>query len=367
MKIVIIFVLSLISNGLLASENPNKLTRILDIKNNVFDATASSNSLLVSFSFEGIMPMTQKYIVLRQENDFPAEAPMDFVDYSLGSPVGNSSVAYIGFDNNFIDGNLNPCANYFYTVFNIIPTTTGPQYSIITNGNGTTREAIPVPPAFNNLENTVSLSWTDSLKSYYKATDYLLVKYPKGTSNSFVPNTDELYKKGEKADNGVIAYVGKNAFFNSVEATAEQTETYKLFAFRNNEEGCVAYSNVYIEKNKGDVNNQSEAMLNLGNSNDESKINLNFPNAFSPNDDGVYDIFPQAIPAQIQSFNLSIYDQTGNMVFSTTNASELWDGRTNNIKFSNVLMPAGVYVYIFKGLSTYGTPIKQEGTVLLKL
>ena len=83
------------------------------------------------------------------------------------------------------------------------------------------------------------------------------------------------------------------------------------------------------------------------------------PNAFTPNGDGINDVFriPRGMKIQLEEF--SIYDQWGNKVFTTTNRNSGWDGRFNG-KDSY----AGGYVYIIKGIAD--NKRKQlKGTVTL--
>jgi gliding motility-associated-like protein len=83
------------------------------------------------------------------------------------------------------------------------------------------------------------------------------------------------------------------------------------------------------------------------------------PNAFSPNGDGVNDIFriPERVFLQLDEF--SIFDRWGNRVFSTHNISEGWNGT-----FSGNPVNAGTFVYYIKGSNEKGS-VLLTGTVLL--
>jgi gliding motility-associated-like protein len=86
---------------------------------------------------------------------------------------------------------------------------------------------------------------------------------------------------------------------------------------------------------------------------------LAMPNAFSPNDDGVNDIFriPPGITLQLKEF--SIFDRWGNRVFSTTNIGTGWDGTVAGRRAG-----AGVYVYVITGKDLKGS-VTAKGTVIL--
>lgn len=92
--------------------------------------------------------------------------------------------------------------------------------------------------------------------------------------------------------------------------------------------------------------------------------NCNFPiyvpSAFTPNNDGLNDIF--RIPRQNKNRfrHLTIYNRWGQLIFSTTDPNNGWNGSHGEIP-----QPTGIYIYIvrMKGLS--GKPIDQKGTVTL--
>lgn len=64
------------------------------------------------------------------------------------------------------------------------------------------------------------------------------------------------------------------------------------------------------------------------------------PNGFTPNGDGVNDIFRVFANCMIQDFELIVFDRWGNRVFLTTDASVGWDGTFAGQEAKN-----GVYVY----------------------
>lgn len=67
-----------------------------------------------------------------------------------------------------------------------------------------------------------------------------------------------------------------------------------------------------------------------------------FPNAFTPNNDGVNDWYKPGITGNIEEYELKIYNRWGQLVFETTKPAEFWDG-----KYKNVIIP-GLYAYVCK-------------------
>lgn len=64
------------------------------------------------------------------------------------------------------------------------------------------------------------------------------------------------------------------------------------------------------------------------------------PNSFTPNKDGLNDIFLPTVKC-VAKYSITIYDRRGGMVFQTDNPEIGWDGTFNGIP-----CPAGVYDYI---------------------
>lgn len=71
----------------------------------------------------------------------------------------------------------------------------------------------------------------------------------------------------------------------------------------------------------------------------EDNFALFIPNGFTPNEDGLNDIFlPRA--QDVTNYRLEIFSRNGELIFYTTNPEEGWDG-----KFKNEIVPEGVYLY----------------------
>ena len=83
------------------------------------------------------------------------------------------------------------------------------------------------------------------------------------------------------------------------------------------------------------------------------------PNAFTPNGDGINDLFriPPNVNLAINDF--LIFDRLGNKVFSTRNRREAWDGNYNGKKSAE-----GIYIYVIDG-SIGRKEIRIKGFVTL--
>lgn len=89
------------------------------------------------------------------------------------------------------------------------------------------------------------------------------------------------------------------------------------------------------------------------------KCDINAPQAFSPNGDGQNDYF-NLIPDNVQSFELSLFNRWGQLIFQTNNLSQSWDGT-----FQGLAQPMDNYTYYAKGTKIDGTEFAIQGAVLL--
>lgn len=92
-------------------------------------------------------------------------------------------------------------------------------------------------------------------------------------------------------------------------------------------------------------------------------VDLQFPNAFTPDGDDKNDLFFGKGDTQlISNYELLIFDRWGKVVFQTQEPDIGWNGKLNN---TGQLLPLGVYSY----LSTYDVPrfgtIEKRGVATL--
>ncbi len=84
------------------------------------------------------------------------------------------------------------------------------------------------------------------------------------------------------------------------------------------------------------------------------------PNAFTPNNDGINDVFrPVDIGiSTLEYFN--VYNRNGRLVFQTREPRQGWDGNTNGRP-----APVDTYVWEAKGIDYNGKTVFKKGTVVL--
>ena len=83
------------------------------------------------------------------------------------------------------------------------------------------------------------------------------------------------------------------------------------------------------------------------------------PNAFTPNGDGRNDKW-NVEGENIASIKFFIYDQWGELLFTSTSLQNGWDGTYKGTK-----EPVGVYVYNVDAVMNDGQNIRKKGTITL--
>ncbi len=122
------------------------------------------------------------------------------------------------------------------------------------------------------------------------------------------------------------------------------------------EEGSASYRIV-------GVSNDAEETKNLSNTATLIKsTTVYFPNAFSPDHDGVNDFFG-VVGMNAEKYTLKVYNKWGELLFATNNTNEKWDGTHKGKAVSE-----GVYVYTMSAKEKFsGKQISRSGTVTLLL
>jgi gliding motility-associated-like protein len=96
---------------------------------------------------------------------------------------------------------------------------------------------------------------------------------------------------------------------------------------------------------------------------DCSKCRLFIPSAFTPNGDGLNDIFrvkPECAGGGLFSFELRVYDRSGQLVFTTKDINKGWDGMYKNHKLGS-----NTFVYFVNYSFEQNKTVEQKGVVTL--
>ena len=89
----------------------------------------------------------------------------------------------------------------------------------------------------------------------------------------------------------------------------------------------------------------------------EGESHLEVPNIFSPNGDGVNDVF-KVNSDMIAEFNMQIYNRWGQLLYEIHQAHHYWDGKTN----AGVNASEGVYFYVLSAKGLDGVEYDKQGS-----
>lgn len=84
---------------------------------------------------------------------------------------------------------------------------------------------------------------------------------------------------------------------------------------------------------------------------------LKIPNAFTPNGDGINDVWKVAYRSLLK-FECSIFDRYGNLLYHFTDPSKGWDG-----KYKGKVVKPGVYFYVIEATGSDGKKYKKGGDI----
>lgn len=93
----------------------------------------------------------------------------------------------------------------------------------------------------------------------------------------------------------------------------------------------------------------------------KSETSIYIPNSFTPNDDGINDMF-YAYGVNWSKMDMTIFDRWGRELFTSDDPNKGWNGRINN---SGDLLMQGVYVYKVNIIDFYGKEHNLIGTINL--
>jgi gliding motility-associated-like protein len=201
---------------------------------------------------------------------------------------------------------------------------------------------------WSNNQNTTTISINDNLNYSVVVTDELGCQGEAEISVDFIPLP--LIDAGENILSNCVAGA-------LLEATGEGAITWEendvlqdgsTISVLVNPKETMTFT--AIAENNGCVNTDDVTVI-------VDCTSLYIPNSFSPNSDGINDVF-LVEGTGIYDFELKIFDRWGELIFFTTDPGDAWTGG-----FKDYYVPDGVYTYQVKALDFKGNPIVGNGLV----
>ena len=87
---------------------------------------------------------------------------------------------------------------------------------------------------------------------------------------------------------------------------------------------------------------------------------LLMPNAFTPNHDGLNDVFKPVYDISVRRYRMNIYSRWGQVIFTSSDMTKGWDGLVNRLE-----QPSGAYVWQIEYTTKSGQTRSETGTVML--
>jgi gliding motility-associated-like protein len=128
-----------------------------------------------------------------------------------------------------------------------------------------------------------------------------------------------------------------------------ETKEWQSDNVLSNLEGGTYYYQVK-DKNNCQVNGSAAVIKNI------RECAVFVPTAFSPNGDGLNDLFRVKLHDEVHDFHLDVYSRWGQRVFSTTNPEGAWDGAQQ---------PVGNYIWVLLYTDSKQQARKQTGSLML--
>ncbi len=118
--------------------------------------------------------------------------------------------------------------------------------------------------------------------------------------------------------------------------------------------------NINIEANKEKITSKKVVTYKVGRYEEAGDFNIFIPKTFSPNEDGINDIFKIQTKSVI-NFELMVFDQWGGFVYSDNTINLNWNGKVND-----KLVDSGAYVYVIKLTTIDGQAKKYSGCLMIE-
>lgn len=238
----------------------------------------------------------------------------------------------------------------------ICPGTSALLHAVVISPSGTVNYAwtpttglddptVPVTAANPDTTTEYTLTVTDNFSCSFTVSDIIRVKvnppvvaFAGNDTNAILNRPHQLQATGGLTYTWTPAAPLNNPFISNPLATLK-VDTYFTVTAKD-DIGCADTDDIFIKVYEGP--------------------NYYLPNAFTPNGDGLNDIF-RPVPVGIRSTEyFRVFNRYGQVMFETKEWMKGWDGT-----FKGKKQPSGTYVWAIKGTDKNGRVVEMTGTVIL--
>lgn len=207
-------------------------------------------------------------------------------------------------------------------------------------------------------ENTVIVSDNDAIQTIVEEPETEVVEANEVTENIAETVPMEILPTQEiQIEDAATPHTEAATVHPTVPAKTEPTPP------SSNKTGKENASGKTIEKSVSHQNAEtvSSASVNAVNPSPKPTTSpFSIPNAFTPNGDGLNDVFAPVTNSEIQSYQLDIYARNGQKLFTSRDLQYGWNG-----EYQGEMMEGGSYIYFIKYKDTDGQEHIDKGQLLL--
>ncbi|MFZ4400458.1 MAG: gliding motility-associated C-terminal domain-containing protein [Bacteroidales bacterium] len=230
----------------------------------------------------------------------------------------------------FVSSNNPTICSGTTTLLTATPSLQGGSYKWLPGGQQTASISIS-PPVTSNYPIVYTIAGCIA-----KDTSVVTVKPSPHASVSVSSNTIFIGDSVIVTANGGLSYLWNNGFLSNSLIMYPVVDTfYCVFASNNNDCFDTACVNIKVK----------------------GVSTFYVPNSFTPNGDGINDLFLIAY-THIEKFHIYIFSRWGNLLFETNDINVGWDG-----KYLGDYVSEGVYVYSIEAIGEDGVNYRKLGSV----
>lgn len=197
-------------------------------------SSITGNSFTVSYTAATGTPAG--YIAVRKVGSAPTTDPVDATAYTVGSTLGDGTIAFVGSAVTFNETGLTAGTNYFYKIYSYNGSGATINYRQTTplQGNVTTTALATEPTAQPTAFASSSITTTSFTISYTAAAGppagYIAVRKI-GSAPTTDPQDGTAYSVGATLGDGVIAFVGNAVTFSQTGLASGTQYFYKIYSY----------------------------------------------------------------------------------------------------------------------------------------